>query len=375
MKLNYITGSVHTPAGDVPKVTTKLNFHDLFGTLMVRWSINRDNYKVDPGLYAIGTPGKSSDVFVTANYKLTFDHVRKNLDGLNAWILVLDTKGVNVWCAAGKGVFSTTELINRIHLTSLDKIINHHRLILPQLGATGISAYKVKELTQDAPGNMMNLKSNTANMHEIFAAGNLQFKPNPGYAVIYGPVRAVDIKAFVSAGYKATREMRKVNFGFTDRAMLIPVDFVSGKLYLLAALTIIFIISGIGSTGISLHQALDHGFPAMLNILLAYTAGIVFTPILLPYLPGRTFSLKGCISGLILSVILFLTGMIGTSFPEAISWVLIITAISSFLSMNFTGSSTYTSLSGVKKEMKLAVPFQISFSALGLIILVISKFI
>ena len=63
-----------------------------------------------------------SDVFVTANYKLSFDNVRKNLSGINAWILILDTKGINVWCAAGKGTFGTKELVNRIGRFRLKKL-------------------------------------------------------------------------------------------------------------------------------------------------------------------------------------------------------------------------------------------------------------
>ena len=113
------------------------------GAVMVRWGINRDNYRVNPGLYAVGTPGQESDVFVTANYKLSFDALRKNLAGVNGWILVLDTKGVNVWCAAGKGTFGTKELVNRIKLVLLEKVVNHKRLILPQLGATGVAAHNV----------------------------------------------------------------------------------------------------------------------------------------------------------------------------------------------------------------------------------------
>jgi hypothetical protein len=43
--------------------------------------------------------------------------------------------------------------------------------------------------------------------------------------------------------------------------------------------------------------------------------------------------------------------------------------------MNFTGSSTFTSLSGVKKEMKISVPLQIGFALIGTILLVVGKFI
>ena len=68
------------------------------------------NYKVDPGLYALGAPDADSPVLVSANFKMSFDLLREALPGRNAWILVLDTDGINVWCAAGKGTFGTEEL-------------------------------------------------------------------------------------------------------------------------------------------------------------------------------------------------------------------------------------------------------------------------
>jgi len=43
--------------------------------------------------------------------------------------------------------------------------------------------------------------------------------------------------------------------------------------------------------------------------------------------------------------------------------------------MNFTGSSTYTSLSGVKQEMRMAVPLQIVTGATGLIVWMVSRFL
>jgi acetyl-CoA decarbonylase/synthase complex subunit gamma len=45
------------------------------------------------------------------------------------------------------------------------------------------------------------------------------------------------------------------------------------------------------------------------------------------------------------------------------------------MAMNFTGSSTYTSLSGVKKEMKISVPIQIGFALIGIVLQVVGKFI
>jgi hypothetical protein len=343
MNNSFKPGNLENKNGPIPTISSKYGINDILGSIMVRWGINRNDYKVSPGLYAIGIPDESSDVFVTANYKLSFDHLRKNLSGINGWLLVLDTKGINVWCAAGKGTFGTKELVSRIKSVSLDKIVSHRRIILPQLGAVGVAAHKVKEDT--------------------------------GFNVHYGPVRAKDTRKFISAGYRADNEMRKVQFGLWDRTKLIPFELVYGKYYLLGALVLISLLSCIGLREISLTIVLNRLSPAIINLIMAYISGIVITPLLLPYIPGRRFSLKGFISGVIIFVILILLKTTGNSIFEIISWFLIITAVSSFLAMNFTGSSTYTSLSGVKKEMKTAVPLQIAFSAVGVILLVVSKFI
>ena len=343
MNTKYVKGNIRIDDRTCPLVSTNLESSDLLGAVMVRWGFNRDKYSVLPGLYAVGAPGPDSDVFVTANYKLSFDHLRKNLSGMDGWIMVLDTRGINVWCAAGKGTFGTRELVNRIRIVSLENLVNHRRLILPQLGATGVAAHKVKEET--------------------------------GFNVHYGPVRASDIKKFINDGYRAGKDMRRVKFGLSDRLKLIPNDFMYGKYYLLSAMLILFLLSGLSSKGLSFKNFHGQGGPAVFNAFLAYFAGIVITPVLLPYLPGRYFSLKGFTSGMLIFIGYLLMGPSGRNIIVAASWFLIIGAISSFTAMNFTGSSTYTSLSGVKREMKLFVPLQISFAVAGLLLQVAGKLI
>ncbi len=366
-----ITGIIQTRTGAVEQVATRLNFVDILGAIKVRWMIGRNNYRVNPGLYAVGNPNDASDVFVSANYKLSFDHLRKNLDGLNAWILVLDTKGVNVWCAAGKGTFGTNELVYRIQQTKLYSIISHRRLIVPQLGATGVSAYQVKKLTQTPPEERLNKPSNTVKNISSIA---LNVKVDKGFNVVFGPVRAADIKSFIANGYKTTAEMRKVTFDFYDRLKLTPVDFVNAGTKLLVAFVVIAILSGLNRDGISFHQIVQKGLPAILYITMAYFTGILITPILLPYIPVRMFAFKGLLTGLILSVILSVLNLLGNTVLEVVSWFLLLSAISSFMAMNFTGASTFTSLSGVKKEMRTFVPIQISFAGIGLFLFVVSNF-
>lgn len=343
MNKHYITGQKQTIAGNVFQISTEWNSTDFWETIKVRWSIGRMKYKVKQGLYAVGNPNETSSIFVTANYKLSFDHLRRALQGMNAWVLVLDTKGINVWCAAGKGTFGTKELVYRIRAHKLDQLVAHHKIIVPQLGATGISAHEVRSKT--------------------------------GFNVIYGPVRAEDIKEFISLAYKATPEMRKVTFPLKERIKLIPVELTYGKYYLILVPALFFILSGLNSKGYSLDLAWYNGGKSVINLFIAYFAGCVLNPILLPWIPFKRFSLKGLTIVWILALLLIYTNFLGTNIFEIISWFLIMGAISSFLAMNFTGASTFTSLSGVQKEMKTALPVQIGFSGLGFIGWFITRFI
>jgi hypothetical protein len=318
----------------VPAVSTVLNFRDILGAWKVRWGIGRMNYMVDPGLYAVGTPDDTSPVLVSANYKLTFDSLRKELSGLDCWLLILDTKGINVWCAAGKGTFGTNELIKRILKTGLAKIVSHRRLILPQLGAVGVRAHEVARLT--------------------------------GFSIIYGPVRAKDIRSFINSGLEATKEMRTVKFTAWNRLVLTPVQLVQASKPALMVLGALFLIN--------LFAARPFGLSDFILGAGAVLTGTVITPVLLPVIPGRAFAWKGWLMGLI-----WTAGFVWSSgwlAPDnlllGIGYLLVLPSLSAFLAMDFTGSSTYTSFSGVMKEMKISLPLIISLSAIGTV-LVLTK--
>ena len=193
---------------EIPQVPSELDWSDHFGGIKSRWAIGRMKYAVEPGLYAVGNPSGDSNVFVSANYKMSFDRLRSQLAGRSGWILVLDTKGINVWCAAGKGTFGTEELLSRVESVGLSEIVNHRTLIVPQLGATGISAHEVKDRS--------------------------------GFKVVYGPVRAEDLGAFLDAGMKATDQMRRIQFPLWDRIVLIPVELVMGTKYALIIAFVFF---------------------------------------------------------------------------------------------------------------------------------------
>ncbi|MBT9171828.1 MAG: Corrinoid/iron-sulfur protein large subunit [Syntrophomonadaceae bacterium] len=333
-KDEWVTGEIHTSQGSVPVISTDISFEDTFGAWKVRWGIGRMNYRINPGLYALGQPDHKSPVLVSANYKLTFDALRKELSGLHCWILILDTKGINVWCAAGKGTFGTDELVSRITKTGLSEIVSHKTLVLPQLGAPGVRAHEVTRRT--------------------------------GFSVVYGPIRAHDIKSFLDSGFKATQEMRTVKFTVWDRLVLTPVELVATTKYSLMVFGVFFIIN--------LIAARTFGLADFIAYAGAVVTGTVVTPALLPIIPGRAFAWKGWLLGL-----LWTAGFIwfnGWFVPEflllAIGYLLVLPSLSAFLAMNFTGSSTYTSFSGVIREMKIAVPL-IALSSIAGILLVLIK--
>ncbi len=302
---------------------------------------------IDPGLYALGNPDDRSHVLVTANYKMSFDKLRKELSGRSLWILVLDTKGINVWCSAGKGTFGTMELVSRIESSGLSKIVSHRGLILPQLSGPGIAAHDVKKLS--------------------------------GFKAIYGPIRAKDLPAFLDDGLKATPQMRLKTFTTWERTTLIPIELVQA---LRAGVIIIlgfFMLSIVGRLGEGWANGLSHGLFPALAILTAILAGAVLTPVLLPWLPGRAFSLKGLSVGLAAALILtsfrWGDGIRWAGRLEIVAWLLLIPALSTYLAMNFTGASAYTSLSGVKKEMRWALPLQIGAAVVGFVLWIGSQFI
>ena len=167
--------------------------------------------------------------------------------------------------------------------------------------------------------------------------------------------------------------MRQVKFDLIDRLKLVPVEIVNGKLYLLGALFLSVILASLNKKGLSFGHITGNGFLAAFNVFCVYLSGTLLTPLLLPYIPFRSFSLKGMVTGLIVSGLLLWFGFLGDGTFEIISWFLIISTISSVFALGFTGASTYTSLSGVKKEMKISVPFQILFILTGVVFMVIYK--
>jgi acetyl-CoA decarbonylase/synthase complex subunit gamma len=309
---------LETPAGRVPRISSELRFDDRLGACKARWGIGRMSYMVPPGLYAIGRPTADAPVLVTANYKMSYDIIRRTMTGRDVWLLVLETYGINVWCAAGKGTFGTGELVRRVAATGLAQVVSHRRLILPILGAPGVAAHHVARRC--------------------------------GFSVSYATIRAAGLPEYLDNGMITTPAMQQFTFNLYERLVLVPVELV-------LALKSAAIIAGAMLLAVAALGGLTAGIMALLAYLGAVLTGVVIGPLLLPWLPGRSFSVKGAVAGLIWSGAFYLlAGGRAWGVPATMALFLALPAVSAFHTLNFTGCSTYTSRSGVKKEMRIALP-------------------
>ncbi|MCZ7401845.1 MAG: mercury methylation corrinoid protein HgcA [Candidatus Methanoperedens sp.] len=314
----------------IKSTTGDITFSNHLDHLMARLGVKREQHIVEPGLYNMGKPTKESPVFVSANYTLSFDALRSSLKGNDCYILVLDTKGINVWCAAGKGTFGTNELVYRIEVVGLNDVVSHRTLIVPQLGATGVDAREVRARS--------------------------------GFKVEFGPVRAADLPEYLNK-HQATEEMRRVRFTLYDRIVLIPVEMKNFLIPLVIASVIL---------------ALAGSYTASAAVIAASFSGLVLFPILLPWIPTTDFSTKGFLIGGLMALPFALYSFYGMTdenlwlrYGWALAYILVMTTISAFLALNFTGSSTFTSVTGVKREIFTYMPKIAWMFGIGIILIIV----
>jgi len=322
------------------KVSTELTSKDIWKHFKIRMNIGRHSSTVDVGIYSIGNPDSSSPLFISSNFLMSFDKLRNSLKEMNVWILVIDTKGINVWCAAGKGTFGTTEIISKIKDFNVENLINHKNIIVPQLGASGTQAHVIKK--------------------------------ESGFNVVYGPVYASEIKNFLKNGSKADQKMRTISFNLTERIVLIPVELVGVIKYFILGSIYLYLIAYFSKSGFEWRLIFEVGNPLVGAFAMSILAGSVITPIFLPLIPFRSFVLKGALVGFVVQEIYALYLRNHFSNYQIIGSLLLFTAVSAFLAFNFTGCTTFTSKSGVKKEMSLFIRPLILFAFIGLILLTLA---
>jgi hypothetical protein len=340
-KSDGIGSSVREPPG-FTRIDSAWTAADRTGAIRCRLGRFRMKYSVAPGLYALGRPSAKSPVIVSASYKLSFDLLRKDLAGVDCWILVLETRGINVWCAAAEGTFGTEELVARLSRTRVAEVVRHRELTLPQLGAAGVKAHAVQEQT--------------------------------GFRVTFGPVRSQDLPAFLTSGI-ATPAMRRVEFTLHDRLLLVPMELgESLKRFLIFAFVAI-LYAGLGPGGVVLQRAWIGVWPLFALGLASVFSGSVLVPVLLPWVPFRAFTAKGWVIGAFVNgVLLHVAGVARDMDPYRLvaCWIFF-PAAAGALALSFTGATTFTSHSGVRKEVIRTMPFFVGVAILAIAALVLSK--
>lgn len=137
------------------------------------------------GEIKIGNPDRTSPVFLTCNYHLTVKRVKRALHKIDCYLLVANSNGHNVWCGATGGHFTNHDVISVLKTSGIEKLVDHKNVILPQLAATGIETKYIQKKTR--------------------------------WKVIWGPVYAKNIRAFIENNFKKRIEMREVRFSLVQR--------------------------------------------------------------------------------------------------------------------------------------------------------------
>jgi len=201
------------------------------------------------GLLRVGNPGRESPVLVTCNFYITIRRLLRTLKGLDMWLLVADSKGVNVWCAAGGEEFNTRSVVSAVKTSGIEERVDHRRLILPPLGAPGICAEDVQKET--------------------------------GWSVRWGPVRMGDIPGYLKHGCRRDENMKRATYDWKER-----LDTGLGSLFLF------YFIGGL--------FFLIFGRSLLLNYLVVGAVTFLFFMLACPYLPGK----RGLTKVIVLDVLL-----------------------------------------------------------------------
>lgn len=221
-------------------------------------------FPTQTGLCVFGQPGPEAPVFVTGNFDLTVRRVAKVLreNKIDCYLLVAPTKGINVWCSAGGGIFNAHSVISVVKTSGIADRVTHRTLILPQLAAPGVDIERVKEET--------------------------------GWRCQFGPVYAREIPAYLANGRRKTDAMRHVRFPLSDRLEM--ATMWAGPLSILALIVLLIFNRG--------------ALPGALALIWGLALGVfVFFEPVIHYVPGLVGVLKTTVLGLLVGVALAAYGL------------------------------------------------------------------
>jgi len=251
---------------------------------------------VRSGLYRIGSPTPDSPLLLTCNFYMTFKQVVKALQGRHCWLLVEDTEGWNVWCAADARIFSAEKAAALMRAYDVNNLCNHKTIVVPRLGGT--IARRLSELTALRPGLRRAQSS----------------RSGQGWRVIKGPIEARDLPAFIEGGLVTTRPMRSLR-RYYSLPQRVRVGTLTALIAILCALPFLFI----------LREFLP--FFLAFGLISSFVLGIFHY-----WIPGRT----GVVKELLLAALAFI-GLLGWTVAQSqpltlrLGWVILALLIYSFV--------------------------------------------
>jgi len=216
-------------------------------------------HRAPTGLRAVGTPDENSPVLVTGNYSLTLARLLRAIEGLDVWLLVANSRGINVWCAACGGIFTDHEVISSVKTSLLTEKVGHRTLTLPPLSAPAMDRNRIERET--------------------------------GFCVRFGPVRAEDVVEYVASGAK-TEGMKRATFGLRHRLdMLVSMNFI-----IWAPVALVFALVRPGQ---------------LVHLSALFWGIVVFLYVFFPWVPGRNGWLKAVVAASLLVVGYLAAGYLG----------------------------------------------------------------
>ncbi len=287
-----------------------------YGKALVAWLLGfRRTYAVEPGLYFTGDSyDVNQPLLVTANYHLSVFLVARRARRSNARLLVIDTNGINVWCAAGKGRFGNDEILKQLRRYPRKLLTEEQkpRLILPKFGMSGV---------------------------------DLQALRDEGIKPVVGPLYASDLPAYLEARPYRNRAKDRVRFDLQSRAYvclpgLLQVAALSAMMAV--AVWVLF---------------LPWATPLQVGIVAISVVVAAAYALLFPIIPGRRFAVKGLVLGALFSGVLLASALTGRMSMTSLWFAVPFTVAAGILiGLEFTGNSAVSNYSKVKREMVAFLP-------------------
>ncbi|MCP4654255.1 MAG: hypothetical protein GY856_02430 [bacterium] len=327
----YRSGTPRPRPSDQPR-PLRLRWWDYPKALICWLDAFKQTYAVEPGLYYTGTHyDRDAPLLVTANYLLTVLLVARRIRAFNVRLLVVDTDGINVWCSAGKGRFSSAAILRELDRYAWELLAEGAKLtlVLPKFSLAGV---------------------------ELRALRKARMRP------IIGPLYAKDLSAYLSNPPLKDRDDDRVVFGLQSRIFSWLPGLVQLLGYSLAAALVLFGMEWLWGLEVPLGMV---GLTAFLGT--AY-------PILFPWIPGVRFAVKGLWLAAFTSLGLGVLAAAGLLLPaDLVMAVLFTFATALFVGLSYTGNSAVSNYSAVRKEIARFLPLNVLLYAGSLVAFVITE--